>query len=72
LLHELVAVGVGDAALGGTKLCARFGQALFFKTILSHMDEGVKKRLETIVESKNLTMEKIYGQKPVSVDEMWA
>ena len=36
------------------------------------MDAGVRKRLETIVESKNLTMEKIYGQKPVSVDEMWA
>ena len=32
------------------------------------MDAGVRKRLETIVESKNLTMEKIYGQKPVSVD----
>ena len=39
---------------------------------LVHMDAGVRKRLETIVESKNLTMEKIYGQKPVSVDEMWA
>lgn len=39
---------------------------------LVHMDAGVKKRLETIVESKNLTMVNIYGQKPVSVDEMWA
>ena len=39
---------------------------------LCHMDAGVKKRLETIVESKNLTMVSIYGQKPVSVDEMWA
>ena len=39
---------------------------------LVHMDAGVRKRLETIVESKNLTMERIYGQDPVSVDQMWA
>ena len=31
----------------------------------------MRKRLETIVESKNLTMVNIYDQKPVSVEEMW-
>ena len=35
------------------------------------MDAGVRKRLETLVESKNLTMVNIYNQKPVSVDDMW-
>ena len=39
---------------------------------LVHMDASVKKRLETIVDSKNLTMVSIYGQQPVSVEEMWA
>ena len=39
---------------------------------LVHMDAGVRKRLETIVESKNLTMVNIYGQQPASVEEMWA
>ena len=39
---------------------------------LVHMDAGVRKRLETIVEAKNLTMVNIYGQEPVSVEEMWA
>ena len=34
---------------------------------LVHMDASVKKRLETIVDSKNLTMVSIYGQQPVSV-----
>lgn len=38
---------------------------------LVHMDAGVRKRLETLVESKNLTMVNIYNQKPVNVDDMW-
>ena len=38
---------------------------------LVHMDASVRKRLETLVESKNLTMVNIYNQKPVSVDDMW-
>ncbi len=66
------------AQFGSTKrgIAYSYGDKYMKKTLrmgdLVHMDAGVKKRLETIVESKNLTMEKIYGQKPVSVDEMWA
>ena len=66
------------AQFGSTKrgIAYAYGDKYMKKTLrmgdLVHMDAGVKKRLETIVESKNLTMEKIYGQKPVSVDEMWA
>ena len=66
------------AQFGSTKrgIAYAYGDKYMKKTLrmgdLIHMDASVKKRLETIVESKNLTMEKIYGQKPVSVDEMWA
>ena len=66
------------AQFGSTKrgIAYAYGDKYMKKTLrmgdLVHMDAGVRKRLETIVESKNLTMEKIYGQKPVSVDEMWA
>ena len=66
------------AQFGSTKrgIAYSYGDKYMKKTLrmgdLVHMDAGVRKRLETIVESKNLTMEKIYGQKPVSVDEMWA
>ena len=37
LFHVLVAVAVGDAALGGAELCAGLGQACLFQTILLHM-----------------------------------
>ena len=66
------------AQFGSTKrgIAYTYGDKYMKKTLrmgdLYHMDEGVKKRLSTIVESKNLTMVNIYGQKPVSVDEMWA
>ena len=66
------------AQFGSTKrgIAYSYGDKYMKKTLrmgdLVHMDAGVKKRLETIVESKNLTMVNIYGQKPVSVDEMWA
>ena len=66
------------AQFGSTKrgIAYTYGDKYMKKTLrmgdLCHMDEGVKKRLSTIVESKNLTMVNIYGQKPVSVDEMWA
>ena len=66
------------AQFGSTKrgIAYAYGDKYMKKTLrmgdLVHMDAGVKKRLETIVESKNLTMVNIYGQKPVSVDEMWA
>ena len=66
------------AQFGSTKrgIAYTYGDKYMKKTLrmgdLCHMDEGVKKRLTTIVESKNLTMVNIYGQKPVSVEEMWA
>ena len=66
------------AQFGSTKrgIAYSYGDKFMKKTLrmgdLVHMDAGVRKRLETIVESKNLTMVNIYGQQPVSVDEMWA
>ena len=66
------------AQFGSTKrgIAYTYGDKYMKKTLrmgdFCHMDEGVRKRLQTIVESKNLTMEKIYGQAPVSADEMWA
>lgn len=66
------------AQFGSTKrgIAYSYGDKYMKKTLrmgdLVHMDAGVKKRLETIVESKNLTMVSIYGQQPVSVEEMWA
>ena len=66
------------AQFGSTKrgIAYSYGDKYMKKTLrmgdLVHMDASVKKRLETIVESKNLTMVNIYGQKPVSVEEMWA
>ena len=38
LFHVLVAVAVGDAALGGAELGASLGQALFLKAVLCHME----------------------------------
>ena len=66
------------AQFGSTKrgIAYAYGDKFMKKTLrmgdLVHMDAGVRKRLETIVESKNLTMVTIYGQEPVSVEEMWA
>ena len=66
------------AQFGSTKrgIAYAYGDNFMKKTLrmgdLVHMDAGVRKRLETIVESKNLTMVNIYGQEPVSVEEMWA
>ena len=39
---------------------------------LLHLDDAVKKRLVTMVDSKNLVMEGSYNAAPISVDEMWA
>ena len=39
---------------------------------LLHLDDSVKKRLVTMVDSKNLVMEGSYHSAPISVDEMWA
>ena len=36
-LHVLITIGVSNAALGGTKLCARFGKAGLLQAILLHM-----------------------------------
>lgn len=66
------------AQFGSTKrgIAYTYGDKFMKKTLrmgdLVHMDAGVKKRLETIVESKSLTMVSIYGQKPVSAADMWA
>ena len=66
------------AQFGSTKrgIAYSYGDKYMKKTLrmgdLVHMDASVKKRLETIVDSKNLTMVSIYGQQPVSVEEMWA
>ena len=66
------------AQFGSTKrgIAYAYGDKFMKKTLrmgdLVHMDAGVRKRLETIVASKNLTMVNIYGQEPVSVEEMWA
>jgi adenylosuccinate synthase len=65
------------AQFGSTKrgIAYTYGDKYMKKTLrmgdLVHMDAGVRKRLETLVESKNLTMVNIYNQKPVSVDDMW-
>ena len=66
------------AQFGSTKrgIAYTYGDKYMKKTLrmgdLVHMDASVKKRLETIVDSKNLTMVSIYEQQPVSVEEMWA
>ncbi|MBQ5754151.1 MAG: adenylosuccinate synthase [Oscillospiraceae bacterium] len=66
------------AQFGSTKrgIAYSYGDKFMKKTLrmgdLLSLDEGVKKRLQTIVESKNLTMVNIYGQKPIDLEEMWA
>ena len=65
------------AQFGSTKrgIAYTYGDKYMKKTLrmgdLVHMDARCGKRLETLVESKNLTMVNIYNQKPVSVDDMW-
>ena len=53
-----------------------YGDKFMKKTLrmgdLLNLDESVKKRLATIVEGKNLTMEGVYGAKPIDLEEMWA
>ena len=61
------------AQFGSTKrgIAYSYGDKYMKKTL--RMGDLVHKmRLETIVDSKNLTMVSIYGQQPVSVEEMWA
>ena len=53
-----------------------YGDKYMKKTLrmgdLLNLNHSVKDRLATIVEWKNLTMEKVYGQKPIDLEEMWA
>ena len=53
-----------------------YGDKYMKKTLrmgdLLNLDESVKKRLATMIEWKNLTMEGIYGAKPIDLEEMWA
>ena len=66
------------AQFGSTKrgIAYVYGDKYMKKTLrmgdLLHLDDSVRKRLETMVESKNLVMEGSYGAAPISVDEMWA
>ncbi len=75
---EEARLAASGAQFGSTKrgIAYTYGDKYMKKTLrmgdLKHLDAGVKKRLATIVESKNLTMVNIYGQAPVSLDEMWA
>ena len=52
-----------------------YGDKYMKKTLrmgdLLHLDDAVKKRLVTMVDSKNLVMEGSYNASPISVDEMW-
>ena len=53
-----------------------YGDKYMKKTLrmgdLVHLDEGRKRHLATIVEWKNLTMERVYGAKPIDLEEAWA
>ena len=63
---------------GSTKrgIAYAYGDKYMKKTLrmgyLLHLDDAVKKRLVTMVDSKNLVMEGSYNAAPISVDEMWA
>ncbi len=52
-----------------------YGDKYMKKTLrmgdLLNLDDSVKKRLATIVEWKNLTMENVYGTQPIDLEEMW-
>ena len=66
------------AQFGSTKrgIAYVYGDKYMKKTLrmgdLLHLDEAVKKRLVTMVDSKNLVMEGSYGADPIDVEEMWA
>ena len=66
------------AQFGSTKrgIAYVYGDKYMKKTLrmgdLLHLDDSVRKRLETMVDSKNLVMEGSYNADPISVDEMWA
>ncbi len=66
------------AQFGSTKrgIAYVYGDKYMKKTLrmgdLLHLDDGVRKRLVTMVESKNLVMEGSYGAQPIDVEEMWA
>ena len=66
------------AQFGSTKrgIAYTYGDKYMKKTLrmgdLLHLDDAVKKRLVTMVDSKNLVMEGSYNAAPISVDEMWA
>ena len=53
-----------------------YGDKYMKKTLrmgdLVHLDEGRKRHLATIVEWKNLTLERVYGAKPIDLEEAWA
>ena len=65
------------AQFGSTKrgIAYAYGDKYMKKTLrmgdLLHLDDAVKKRLVTMVDSKNLVMEGSYNASPISVDEMW-
>ena len=65
------------AQFGSTKrgIAYAYGDKYMKKTLrmgdLLHLDDAVKKRLVTMVDSKNLVMEGSYNAAPISVDEMW-
>ena len=65
------------AQFGSTKrgIAYTYGDKYMKKTLrmgdLLHLDDAVKKRLVTMVDSKNLVMEGSYNAAPISVDEMW-
>ena len=53
-----------------------YGDKFMKKTLrmgdLLRLDEGRKRHLATIVEWKNLTLERVYGAKPIDLEEAWA
>ena len=65
-----------DAKYGSTKrgIAPVYGDKLMKKVILMgdlYYPEYLKKRLAGILEYKNLTVEKVYGEKPYDFDEMY-
>ena len=66
------------AQFGSTKrgIAYSYGDKYMKKTLrmgdLVHLDEGRKRHLATIVEWKNLTLERVYGAKPIDLEEAWA
>lgn len=67
---------LGDAKFGSTRrgIAPVYGDKYLKKAIRMgdlRDTDALKKRVEAIVEWKNLTIEKVYGAKPVSADEMY-